>query len=41
MNDIKLSLTEFKEHFKEETAQAIADPPGEDMMPPVSVEKKN
>ena len=39
MNEIKLSFAEFKEHFKEETENAVADPQGEDVAP-ISVDKK-
>ena len=39
VNEIKLSLTQFKEHFKEEVEHAIADPSGEDAVP-ISVDKK-
>ena len=39
VNEIKLSLTQFKEHFKEEVDHAIADPAGEEAVP-ISVDKK-
>ena len=39
INDIKLSLAQYKEHFKELTENAVADPTGEDASP-IPVEKK-
>ena len=39
INDIKLSLAQFKSHFKELTEHAVADPQGEDVAP-ISVDKK-
>ena len=44
INDLKLSLAQFKEHFKEETEHAVADPSGEtengEGLPELSVDKK-
>ena len=43
VNEIKLSLTQFKEHFKEQVDHAISDPKaeeGEDAAAPISVDKK-
>lgn len=39
INEIKLSLAEFKSHFQELAEHAVADPSGEDAQP-VAVEKK-
>ena len=44
VNEIKLSLTQFKEHFKEEVDHAISDPKGDEdneaVSAPLSVDKK-
>ena len=39
INDIKLSLAQYKEHFKELAEHAVADPQGDDVVP-ISVDKK-
>ena len=39
VNEIKLSLTQFKEHFKEEVEHSVADPAGEEAVP-IPVDKK-
>ena len=44
INDLKLSLAQFKEHFKEEAEHAVSDPTGDtetgEGLPALSVDKK-